>query len=108
MGGLIIVVMWPMILPIAILYFLDIALNLFAPILLGLNIAGLAGLLLVRWLWKRTGTMDREYLSAQPDWKRILFTVVKYGLLLFILWEVLLVLLCGAWMFWGHELLFGI
>ena len=70
MGGLIIVVLWPMVLPVAILQFLGFALPLIAPILLGLNIAGLTGLLLVRWLWKRSGAMGRAYIDAQPGWKR--------------------------------------
>lgn len=105
MGGLIVVVMLPMLLPLALLYLLEVALPLIMPILLVWNVLVLGVLVLVRWLWKRTGTMDRDYLSTQPDWKRILFTVVKYGLLLFIIWEIVLVLLCGAWTFWGHELL---
>ena len=53
MGGLIIVVMWPMILPIMLLEFLGFALPVIAPVLLALNAAGLAGLLLIRWLWKQ-------------------------------------------------------
>ena len=48
MGGLIIVVMWPMILPIMLLEFLGFALPVIAPVLLALNAAGLAGLLLIR------------------------------------------------------------
>ncbi len=43
MGGLIIVVMWPMVLPILILKFLGFALPVIAPVLLALNAAGLAG-----------------------------------------------------------------
>ena len=51
MGGLIIVVMWPMVLPIIFLKFLGFALPVIAPVLLALNAAGLAGLLLIRrWL----------------------------------------------------------
>lgn len=105
MGGLIVVVLWPMILPVAILYFLNVALNLFAPILLGLNIAGLVLLLLVRWLWKRSGTMDRAYIDGQTGWKRTLLRVLRWVLWVCIVWEILLVLLCGAYVFWGHELL---
>ena len=105
MGGLIIVVMWPMILPIAILYFLDIALNLFAPILLGLNIAGLAGLLLVRWLWKRSGTMGRAYLDGLTGWRGTLLRVLRWVLWICIIWEVLLAAFFAAYLAWEHGLL---
>lgn len=105
MGGLIVVVLWPMILPIAILYFLDVALNLFAPILLGLNIAGLALLLLVRWLWKRTGTMDRAYINAQTDWRRPVLNILRWVLWVCIIWEILLVAFFAVYLTWGHQLL---
>lgn len=105
MGGLIVVVMLPMLLPLALLYALRVALPLIMPILLAWNVAVLAVLALVYRLWKRSGTMGRDYLSTQPGWKRVLLTVVKYGLILFSAWEILLVVLCGAWIFWGHELL---
>lgn len=102
MGGLIVVVLWPMILPVAILYFLDIALNLFAPILLGLNIAGLAALLLVRWLWKRSGTMDRAYIDAQTSWKRTLLHILRWVLRVCIVWEALLVAFFAVYLFRGY------
>ena len=105
MGGLIIVVMWPMILPIMILKFLGFALPLIAPVLLGLNAAGLAGLLLVRWLWRRSGAMDRTYIEAQTGWKRTVLGVLRWILRVCIAWEALLVAFFAAYLIWGHELL---
>ena len=35
----------------------------------------------------------------------MLLTMVKYGLLLLIFWELLLVFLCGAYVLWGRQLL---
>lgn len=101
MGGLIIVVLWPMVLPVAILQFLGFALPLIAPILLGLNTAGLVGLLLVRWLWKRSGAMGRAYIDAQPGWKRTLLRVLRWGLWVCIAWEALLAVFFGAYLIWG-------
>ena len=105
MGGLIIVVMWPMILPIMILKFLGFPLPLIAPVLLGLNAAGLAGLLLVRWLWRRSGAMDRTYIEAQTGWKRTILRALRWVLTACILWEALLVLLCGAYVLWTRGLI---
>ena len=101
MGGLIIVVLWPMVLPVAILQFLGFALPLIAPILLGLNIAGLTGLLLVRWLWKRSGAMGWAYIDAQPGWKRTLLRVLRWGLWVCIALEALLAAFFGAYLIWG-------
>lgn len=94
MGGLIIVVMWPMVLPILILKFLGFALPVIAPVLLALNAAGLAGLLLIRRLWKRSGTMDRTILR-----------ILRWILWVCIAWEALLVILCGAYVLWMNGLL---
>ena len=105
MGGLIIVVLWPLLLPLAFLYFLGVAMPIIMRVLLVWNVLLLAGLVLVRWLWKRSGAMDRSYITVQPDWKRLLLTVLKYGLLLGILWEALLVLFCVGYLVWWPELL---
>lgn len=105
MGGLIIVVMWPMILPIMILEFLGFALPVIAPVLLALNATGLAGLLLIRWLWKRSGTMDRAYIEVQASWKRVVLRVLRWVLWACILWEALLTVLCGAYVLWRNGFL---
>ena len=105
MGGLIIVVMLPMLLPIAILYLFQVALPLIVPILLVWNLIVLGTLLLIRWVWKRSGTMDRGYIDQKSGFARILLLVLRYGLLLFIIWEAVLVLLCGAYLFWRPDVL---
>ncbi|WP_251317642.1 hypothetical protein [Flintibacter muris] len=97
MGGLIVVVLWPMILPIAVLYFFQVAMPLIAPILLVWNLIVLAVLLLIRRVWKKSGTMDRSYIDRHSGWKWWLLILLRYGLLVFILWEILLVLFCGAY-----------
>jgi len=100
MGGLIVVVLWPMLIPLAILYVLDVALPLIAPILLVWNGIVLAALLLARGVWKRSGTMDRSFIGQCSGWRRILLTLARYGLTLLILWEILLVVLCAAYLIW--------
>ena len=105
MGGLIIVVMWPMVLPIIFLKFLGFALPVIAPVLLALNAAGLTGLLLIRRLWKRSGTMDRTCIEAQTGWRRTILRILRWILWVCIAWEVLLVILCGAYVLWMNGLL---
>ncbi len=100
MGGLIVVVLWPLIWPIAILYFFQVAMPLIAPILLIWNLIVLAVLLLIRHVWKKSGTMDRSYIDRLSGWKWWLLILLRYGLLLFIVWEVLLVIFCGAYVIW--------
>jgi len=105
MGGLIIVVLWPMLIPLAVLYFFQVALPLIAPILLVWNVLVLAALLLIRGVWKRGGTMDRAYIDSQTGWRRPVLLILRWGLLLFILWEILLVAFCLFIVFWGRGLL---
>ena len=100
MGGLIIVVLWPLLLPIAVLYFFHVAMPLIMPIAAVWNLIVLLVLLLVRWAWKRSGTMDRAYIDRKTSWLRALLLVLKYGLVVFILWEVLMVALCGTYQLW--------
>lgn len=105
MGGLIIVVLWPLLLPIAVLYFFHVAMPLIMPIAAVWNLIVLLVLLLVRWAWKRSGTMDRAYIDRKNSWLRALLLVLKYGLVVFILWEVLMVALCGAYQLWWPKVL---
>ncbi len=108
MGGLIFIVLWPMILPVMVLYFFQVAMPLIAPILLAWNLTVLAVLLLIRHMWKRSGTMDRSYIDRCSGWRWWLLILLRYGLLLFIVWEILLVLLCGIYVIWRPELLGGL
>ncbi len=105
MGGLIIVVLWPLLLPIAVLYFFHVAMPLIMPIAAVWNLIVLLVLLLVRWAWKRSGTMDRAYIDRKTSWLRALLLVLKYGLVVFILWEVLMVALCGTYQLWWPKVL---
>ncbi len=105
MGGLIIVVLWPLLLPIAVLYFFHVAMPLIMPIAAVWNLIVLLALLLVRWAWKRSGTMDRAYIDRKTSWLRALLLVLKYGLVVFILWEVLMVALCGTYQLWWPKVL---
>ena len=105
MGGLIVVVLWPMILPVAVLYFFQVAMPLIAPILLVWNLLVLAVLLLIRQVWRKSGTMDRSFIDRHSGLLRWALILLRYGLLLMIAWEVLLVMLCGAYVLWGNGLL---
>lgn len=105
MGGLIIVVLWPLLLPIAVLYFFHVAMPLIMPIAAVWNLIVLLALLLVRWAWKRSGTMGRAYIDRKTGWLRLLLLVLKYGLMVFILWEVLIVALCGTYQLWWPKVL---
>ena len=105
MGVLIIVVLWPLLLPIAVLYFFHVAMPLIMPIVSVWNQAVLMALLLVRWVWKRSGTMDRAYIDGKTGWRRVLLLVLKYGLVVFILWEALIAVLCGTYKLWWPQVL---
>lgn len=92
--------LWPIILVAGALSLLSVALPVISVILLVCNGFLLVLLLVVRHIWKKSGTMDRRYIDAQTGWKRILLMVFLWGLRLFILWEVLLVIASGAFVLW--------
>lgn len=97
--------LWPLMLIAGFLYMLNLALPVIYWILLIWNILVLIVLLLVRHFWKKTGTMDRAYIDALGGWKRIVLLILKYGLLVFIIWEVILVLVCAVLVIWMPALL---
>ena len=105
MGGLIIVVLWPMVLPVMLLVFLDVAMPLIAPILLVWNLLVLAGLWFVRRLWKRSGAYSWNYIRRQPGWKQLVIRFLQGALVLMIAWEIFLVLVSGAYVIWRPEFL---
>ena len=105
MGGLIIVVLWPLLLPLAVLYFFQVAMPLIAPILMVWNLILLGILLLIRWVWKRSGTMDRGYIDQKSGIVRTVLLILRCGLILFIVWEAVLALLCGTYLLWWPEVL---
>lgn len=92
--------LWPIILVAGALSLLSVALPVISVILLICNGFLLAMLLVVRHIWKKSGTMDRHYINTQTGWKRILLMVLLWGLRLFILWEVFLVIASSAFMVW--------
>ena len=84
---------------------LQVALPVIIGIVMGCNILLLLVLLAVRHVWKRSGTMDRGYIDQKSGLVRVLLLVLRYGLLLFIVWEAVLVILCGTYLFWWPEVL---
>lgn len=97
--------LWPLMLAAWLLMLLNLALPVIAWVLLVWNVLVLAALLLVRHFWKKSGTMDRNHIDALGGWKRVVLLILKYGLLLFVMWEVFLVLACAVYVIWRPELL---
>ena len=97
--------LWPLLLAVSLLELLKVALPVISWALLVWNILVLIVLLVIRYLWKKSGTMSRDYLDALGGWKRVLLLILKYGLLVLIVWEVLLVLASAGLVIWGAELL---
>lgn len=97
--------LWPLMLIAGFLYMLNLALPVIYWTLLIWNIIVLIALLLVRHFWKKTGTMDRSYIDTLDGWKRVLLLVLKYGLLVFVIWEVILVLASAVLVIWMPSLL---
>lgn len=110
MGFISLLLLWPLALATWVLSLLDIALPVILTILLIWNLFVLIVLLVVRHIWKASGTMDRAYIDALGGWKRVVLLILRYGLLVFIIWEVILILAviyiwavpltCGAKHFW--------
>lgn len=110
MGFISLLLLWPLALATWVLSLLDIALPVILTILLIWNLFVLIVLLVIRHVWKASGTMDRAYIDALGGWKRVVLLILRYGLLVFIAWEVILILAviyiwavpltCGAKHFW--------
>lgn len=96
--------LWPLILLMGLLSLLNLALPVIYWAMLIWNVLILAALLLIRHFWRKTGTMDRSFLDALGGWKRVLLLVLKYGLLVFIIWEIILVLACAVLVIWAPAL----
>lgn len=96
---------WPLLLGVWLLNLLNIALPVILTVLLVWNIFILTVLLVIRHIWKASGTMDRAYIDALGGWKRIVLLILRYGLLVFIIWEVILILACAAGLIWRPDLL---
>lgn len=105
MGFISLLLLWPLLLVAGLLSLLDIALPIILGILLVWNVFVLIVLLLIRHFWKASGTMDRPYIDALGGWKRVVLLILRYALLLSIVWEVLLVLVCAVSFLWAPNLL---
>lgn len=105
MGFISLLLLWPLALATWVLSLLDIALPVILTILLVWNLFVLIVLLVIRHVWKNSGTMDRAYIDALGGWKRVVLLILRYGLLVFILWEVILILACAAALIWRPDLL---
>ena len=92
MASISVFLFWPLFLAIWLLSLMSLALPVIAAVLLIWNAAIFTFLLVIRHAWKKTGTMDRSYIDAQIGWKHILFLVLRWGLTLFVIWQLLLVL----------------
>lgn len=105
MGFISLLLLWPLALATWVLSLLDIALPVILTILLIWNLFVLIVLLVVRHIWKASGTMDRAYIDGLGGWKRVVLLILRYGLLVFIVWEVILILACAAALIWRPDLL---
>lgn len=105
MGFISLLLLWPLALATWVLSLLDMALPVILTILLVWNVLVLIVLLVIRHVWKASGTMDRAYIDALGGWKRVVLLILRYGLLVFIIWEVILVLACAAALIWRPDLL---
>jgi len=110
MGGIVMAfvslfLFWPLLLFVWLLSLLSLALPVISMVLLVWNVLVLVFLLLVRRAWKKSGTMDRAYIDGQTGWRRPVLLILRWGLILFILWEVLLVLASGCLVAWYPMLL---
>lgn len=105
MGFISLLLLWPLALATWVLSLLDMALPVILTILLVWNVLVLIVLLVIRHVWKASGTMGRAYIDALGGWKRVVLLILRYGLLVFIIWEVILVLACAAALIWRPDLL---
>lgn len=97
--------LWPLLLGVWLLELLNMALPAIFTVLLVWNLLVLLVLLVIRHVWKASGTMDRAYIDALGGWKRVVLLILRYGLLVLIVWEVILILACAAGLIWRPDLL---
>lgn len=100
MGFVYLILFWPILLAASALYLLGMALPFIIAGLLVWNVIVLSALLVIRYVWKKHGTMDRAYIDTLDGWKRIVLLLLRWGLMLLIVWEILLVIGCAAGFIW--------
>ena len=95
-----ILLLWPvwivMVAMAFILPWLGMALTTVAAILLACNAGFLALLLFIRFKWKATGRMDKEFINGYEGWKRYGLLSVKVLLNAGVIWEIIVVIVCAA------------
>ena len=79
-----------------ILPWLGIALATVAAVLLACNAGFLALLLLIRFKWKATGRMDKDFINGYEGWKRYGLLAAKIVLNAGVAWEAVMTLICAA------------
>jgi len=79
-----------------LLPFLSTALNIAATGLLVWNAVVLLFLLVLRFLWKRAGRLERRYIQSFSGWKRWALQGMKVLLAAGVIWEILVVAVCIA------------
>ena len=87
-----------------LLWALKVALPIIVGVVLVCNVLFLAGLLFIRHLWKRSGTMERNYIDQKQGWRRWTLLVLRYGLIVFIAWELIVIALCAAYLIFRPDL----
>lgn len=99
---LFLMLLWPVWLLIVaaaiVLPILGVALNVVAGFLLVVNLLFLAVLMFARAKWKQTGRMERSYIDSFEGWKRYGLLSIRVLLTGVVVWEALVVVLCGAYL----------
>ena len=109
MGGIAIILLFflcgPFLLLAALLHMLRVALPVIMGIMTVCNILLLLALLVIRHVWKRSGTMDRSFIDQKTGLLRWLLLILRYGLLVFIVWELIVIALCAAYLIFRPDLI---
>ena len=87
-----------------LMWALEVALPVIVAVVLACNVLFLAGLLFLRYLWKRSGTMGRDYIDQKQEWLRWALLALRYGLIVLIAWEILVIALCAAYLIFRPDL----
>lgn len=102
--SLILLCFWPLFLLGGLLYLVGMALSAIAKVLLAWN--GLLFLFLV-WVYripKIRALRAPEFVNTQRGARRWILLLLRYGLPAWMVWELLLVAGCGAYLLWGLDL----
>ena len=81
-----------------LLPFLSTALNIAATGLLVWNAVVLLFLLVLRFLWKRAGRLERRYIQSFSGWKRWALQGMNVLLAAGVIWEISVILACAGFL----------